>query len=157
MATDAVSVSRMRRTTGAWRFAPWVSRLVLILPTLIMIVASVHYIMDPTHAASPTGVALTTPEALTDTRVVGGITLTMVFILAWAIFSRERLRLGHAVVIGLMALVLAVRMFGFLRDGTTLETGTQKVKTRGEIVFLVLNAAGFALQTYSRKPMEVSR
>jgi hypothetical protein len=120
-----------------------------------MIVASIRYIVDPSHAASPTGVALSTHEAFTDTRVVGGITLTLVAILVSAIFSHRRLRMGHAVVVALMAFVLAVRIFGFARDGTTLQTGTQKVKTSGEIVFLALNAIGLALQSSRRT--EVAR
>jgi hypothetical protein len=128
-----------------------VSRVVLLLPALVMILISIRYIQDPAHAAAPTGVSLTTPEALTDTRVVGAITLTMGFILVTAILSRRRLRMGHAVVVTLMALILAVRMFGFVQDGTRLDMGTQRIKTAGEIVFLVLNAAGFALHTYRLK------
>jgi len=129
------------------RLAVWVSRVLLSLPTLVMILISIRFILDPSHAASPIGVSLSTPEALTDTRVVGGITLTVAFILLTAIFSRRRLRMGHAVVVALMALILTVRIFGFVRDGTRLGTGTQSVKTTGEVVFLVLNAAGLVLQT----------
>jgi NAD(P)-dependent dehydrogenase (short-subunit alcohol dehydrogenase family) len=120
-----------KKSKGWWSFAPWVSRALLILPTLIMIMASTHYIRDPSHAASPTGVTLSTPEALTDTRVVGGITLTIVLILASAIVSERRLRTGHAIVIALMALVLAVRMFGFAEDGTRLEMGNSTGQNGG--------------------------
>jgi len=55
-------------------------------------------------------------------------------------------------VIALMAFILAVRMFGFVQDGTTLAMGDQKVKTIGEAVFLVLNTIGFFLQTYLVRP-----
>lgn len=52
-----------------------------------------------------------------------------------------------------MAFILAVRMFGFGQDGTTPAMGDPKVKTIGEGVFLLLNAAGLFLQTYLVKPM----
>lgn len=48
----------------------------MVPPTLILAVISFRYISDPAHAVSATGVTLSTPEALTDTRVVGGITLS---------------------------------------------------------------------------------
>jgi hypothetical protein len=75
---------------------------------------------------------------------------------AWAVFSRDRLRLGHAVVITLMVLVLSVRMSGFVHDGTTLARGTQTVKTSGEIVSLLLIGVGFALQTYRMERMAIT-
>jgi uncharacterized protein DUF4345 len=142
---------------GSSGLAVWVSRVVLFLPTLVMFLISIRYILDPSHAASPTGVNLSTPEALTDTRVVGGITLTMAFIIVTAIFSRRTLRMGHAVVVALMAFILAARMFGFVQDGTRLNMGTQKVKTAGEVVFLVLNAAGCLLQTSRTKCKRVTQ
>ena len=59
--------------------------------------------------------------------------------------------MGHAIVITLMGFILAVRMFGFAADGTTLAMGDQRVKTIGEVIFLTLNTLGFFLQTYQRK------
>jgi hypothetical protein len=128
--------------------APWLSRIVMIAPMLIMIAIAVRCISNPTHAVAATGVTLSTPEALTDTRVIGGLALTIAFVIATSIASRQRLRTGHLTVIALMACVLAVRLFGFAHDGTTLAMGDQKVKLTGESVFLSLNALGFALQTY---------
>ena len=130
----------------------WLSRLFISLPMLLLILIGFHYISDPMHAAAPSGVALTTPEALTDTRVAGALALTVAFAIASCLVSRERLRLGHVIVIALMAFILAVRMYGFVQDGTTLAMGDQKVKTIGEAVFLVLNTIGFFLQTYLVRP-----
>jgi hypothetical protein len=131
--------------------APWLSRVVMAPPILIMILIGLRYIGNPIHAASPRGVALSTPEALTDTRVVGALALTVAFAIAASMVSRRRLRVGHATVVMLMALILAVRFFGFAQDGTTLAMGDQKVKTIGETLFLILNALGFALLTYLPK------
>lgn len=154
MNTTTMKATMPLARTGKIRtLVPWISRLLLIPPMFIMIRISLRCILDPLHAVAETGVTLSSPEALTDTRVIGGLTLTLGAIIASAIFSRDRLRMGHAVVVTLMGLVLLVRMFGFVYDGTTLAMGTQQVKTAGEIVFLVLNAAGFALQTYRMKRM----
>jgi hypothetical protein len=129
----------------------------MIPPTLIMILIGVRYIGNPTHAASPTGVTLSTPEALTDTRVAGALALSVAFAIATSVLSRHRLRMGHAIVIALMAFILSVRMFGFAEDGTTLAMGDQRVKTIGEMVFLTLNTLGFVLQTYLRKRTVVTQ
>jgi hypothetical protein len=128
--------------------APWFSRIVMAPPVIIMTLIGLRYIRNPIHAASPTGVALTTPEALTDTRVVGALALTIAFAIAGSIVSVSSLRLGHATVIALMGFILAVRFFGFSADGTTLAMGDQKVKVVGELVFLTLNALGLFFQTY---------
>src|SRR5215470_2624326 len=135
-----------RRTIGS--LAPWLSRIVMVPPILIMILISIRYITDPHHAFAATGLTLSTPEAITDTRVIGGLTLTIALVIAASVVSRTRLRMGHLTVIALMGLVLAVRLFGFAVDGTTLAMGDQQVKFTGEIVFLALNTLGFALQTY---------
>lgn len=148
MASETSAVSRVQQSTGwSGRVAPWFSRIVMLPPMLIMILISVRYIRNPIQAASPTGVMLSTPEALTDTRVVGAIALTIALIIAASIFSLRSLRAGHATVIALMALILAVRMFGFAEDGTSLAMGDQRVKAIGETVFLTLNMLGLFLQT----------
>jgi hypothetical protein len=137
--------------------APWVSRLILIPPILILMMISVRHISDPMHATAAVGVALTTPEALTDTRVVGGITFAIVCLLSWTLLFPSRLRIGHGLVIVLMATVLAVRFFGFAVDGTTLAMGTQKVKAGGEALFLTLNAIGYALQVFAMRRLGAER
>jgi hypothetical protein len=137
--------------------APWFSRLVLLIPTFIMIAIAARYIGNPTHAASPTGVTLSTPEALTDTRVVGALALTIAFAIAGSILSRQRLRMGHAIVIVLMAFILAVRLYGFAADGTTLAMGDQRVKIIGETLFLTLNTIGLFLHTYFGRQSAVSQ
>ena len=146
-------------TTTTWKAPPivrrgmlstlgkWLGRVALLLPAMVMTRVGVRYIIDPVHAASSTGVSLTTPEALTDTRVVGGLALTVVFVIATTVFSARRIRWGHATVAVMMAVILAVRLFGFAHDGTTLATGDQTVKTVGEIVFLTLNLLFLIVQT----------
>src|SRR5579859_3170644 len=129
MDTNSIVTANQAGTSKIVAIAPWLSRIVMIPPTLIMILIGFRYVGNPTQAASPTGVTLSTPEALTDTRVAGALALTVAFAIATSVFSQRRLRMGHAMVIALMALILAVRMFGFVEDGTTFAMGDQKVKS----------------------------
>src|SRR5262249_1415170 len=118
-----------------------------------MALIGVRFISNPVHGVAATGVTLNTPEAVTDTRVIGALALTIAGILASLVVSRRRLRTAHAVVLGLMALILAVRIFGFAVDGTTLAMGGQRYKFTGELVFLTLNALAFSMQTYLSRRM----
>lgn len=151
MATNSVNTAGQLASPGVGSLALWLSRIVLIPPTLIMILISIRFIGNPTHAVAATGVTLSTPEALTDMRAVAGLALTLALVIGSSLVSARSLRMGHATVIALMALVLGLRLFGFAHDGTTLAMGDQKRKTTGEIVFLTLNTLGFALQTYVRR------
>jgi hypothetical protein len=155
MTTSSIARSQDLERSRIVSLAPWLSRLVMIPPTIILILVGARYIANPAHGASPTGVILFTPEAVTDTRVVGAIALSVAFAIVTSIASLARLRIGHATVVAVMALILAVRFLGFAHDGTTLATGDQRVKVIGEIVFLSLNTVGFALQTYLARQLRV--
>jgi hypothetical protein len=146
MAT-AVDAMSSTRTQKAGLLAPLLSRIVMVPPMLIMALIGSRFITNPSQGAAATGVTLSTPEAITDTRVMGALALTIAFALATFISSRSRLRMGHITIVAMMLLILAVRIFGFAVDGTTLAMGGQKVKFTGELVFLTLNAIALALQT----------
>ena len=133
------------------------SRIVTIPPTMIMILIGMRFIVHPNRGLAETGVTLSTPEAVTDTRVMGALALTIAFVLAQFLFSRSRSRAANVTVIALMGAVLAVRMFGFSIDGTTLAMGTQKVKLTGEVVFLTLNSIALALQSFGSKQIGVQQ
>jgi hypothetical protein len=146
MAT-AVDAMSSTRTQKAGLLAPLLSRIVMVPPMLIMALIGSRFITNPSQGAAATGVTLSTPEAITDTRVMGALAFTIAFALATFISSRSRLRMGHITIVAMMLLILAVRIFGFAVDGTTLAMGGQKVKFTGELVFLTLNAIALALQT----------
>jgi hypothetical protein len=157
MATSSITTVEQAARPKIGSLAPWLSRMVMGPPVIIMTLIAFRCISDPIHALAATGVTLNTPEAMTDMRVVGGLALTIALVIATSIPSPRRLRSGHLTVIALMGLVLAVRLFGFAHDGTTLAMGDQKVKFTGEIVFLTLNTLGFMLQTYLQGRNEAKR
>jgi len=144
MAIQTASITRTPAKTGFRRLAPWLSRLVMFPPIIIFSIISLRYFTNPSHATS--GTTLNTPEAFTDTRVIGAWTLTLLVMLVTFLLSKRRLWLGHLQLAFFMATALVVRIFGFVHDGTTLAMGNQRVITIVEIVFLILNAAGLGFQ-----------
>lgn len=119
-------------------------RFVLTPPMLIMTLIGVRLILDPVHASAAHGVTLSTPEAMTDTRVLGGLALTLAVVIASSLFSRAHVLRGNLTVTVLMLVLLAIRLFGYGRDGTTIAMGDQRTKVIGESVFLFLNTLAIA-------------
>lgn len=143
MATQTSLASIQQPLTGLWRLAPWLSRLALVPPAVVLAAITLRFLRNPAGAIA--GTTLHTPEAFTDVRVVGALTLTLFVLLITFLFATERIWLGHLEAIALMGLALATRTFGFLHDGTTLAMGNQRRMTIGEIVFLTLNVGALVL------------
>jgi hypothetical protein len=137
--------TQLTRTERIWTFAPWLSRLVMVPPVFVFTLISIRFLTNPGHATP--GGALTTPEAFTDTRVIGAWMATLLIMLITFLVSEDRLWLGHLQLVCFMGLTLVVRIFGFMNDGTTLAMGNQRAITIVEIVFLTLNTLGFLVQT----------
>jgi hypothetical protein len=116
----------------------------MLPPGLVISLVSIRYLTNPGHATP--GVTLHTPEAFTDTRVLGAWMVTLLAMLITFLLSEERLWLGHLELAVFMGVTLAVRSFGFINDGTTLAMGNQRAITIVETVFLVLNALGLIAQ-----------
>jgi hypothetical protein len=123
--------------------------MVMTPPVLVLILISLRYFTDPGHAVA--GVTLHTPEAFTDTRVIGCWTLTLALMLVTCLVSQSRLWMGHLLLVAFMGFTLAVRVFGFASDGTTLDMGNQRIITIVEIVFLILNSIGLAVRAADRR------
>jgi hypothetical protein len=148
MAPKTYAETTSGSSAGA-RFLPWFSRMAMLPPGFVLTMITFRFFTDPAHATP--GVTLRTPEAFTDTRVIGAWTLTFLAMLVTFLVSRSRLWLGHLQLACFLGLTLAARVFGFMTDGTTLAMGNQRFITIMEIVFLTLNAVGLALQMRQRK------
>lgn len=119
----------------------------MLPPILVFTLISIRFFTDPGHATP--GVTLNTPEAFTDTRVIGAWIVTLLIMLITFLFSEDRLWLGHLQLAIFMGVTLVVGIFGFMNDGTTLAMGNQRPITIVEIVFLALNTLGFIAQARS--------
>jgi len=139
------ATSTLSRTRKFSSFAPWFSRLIMLPPVLIFTLVGSRFLNHPGHAIP--GVTLNTPEAFTDTRVIGAWMVALVVMLITFLSSEDRLWLGHLQLALFTGVTLAVRIFGFMNDGTTLAMGNLRVIMIVETVFLVLNTLGFFVQT----------
>jgi len=148
MNTSTLTAENPLAPTGRlWSFAPWLSRLIMLPPVLVFTLISIHFLTNPGHAIP--GVILNSPEAFTDTRVIGAWMVTLLSMLITFLFSENRLWLGHLQLAIFMGVTLVIRIFGFMNDGTSLAMGNQRPITIAEIVFLALNTLGFMLQNRS--------
>jgi hypothetical protein len=97
----------------------WFNRVILGFATLIFFLIGFKYILDPVSAAASSGMSLPTALGLTNMRAgVGGFSLGSALIAAACLVSRERLRLGLWFVVGILAPVLIVRLYGVAVDHT---------------------------------------
>jgi len=145
MNTSATNATTSLTRAGAtWSVAPWLSRIVMLPPVLVFTLISIRFLTNPGHATP--GVSLNTPEAFTDTRVIGAWMVTLLTMLITFLVSESRLWLGHLQLAVFMGVTLVFRIFGFMHDGTSLAMGNQRAITIVEIVFLLLNTLGLVLQ-----------
>jgi hypothetical protein len=112
---------------------------------VILSLLTVRHLTNPGGAIA--GVSLKTPEAFTNTRVLGAWILTVLVMQVIFISSPKRFWLGHLQLAAFMGLTLVTRVFGFLNDGTTLAMGNQRIITIVETVFLTLNLIGLWSQS----------
>jgi hypothetical protein len=131
--TTMNAATPLPRTGRPWSLAPWLSRLVMLPPVLVLGLISIRFLTNPGHAIP--GVALNTPQAFTDTRVVGAWIVILLTMLITFLVS-ERLWLGHLQLAAFMGVTLVVRIFGFMHEGTTIQ-----------IAFLLLSTLGLVVQT----------
>jgi hypothetical protein len=97
----------------------WFSRATLGFATLIFFLIGSKYILDPMAAAASSGMSLRSPFGLTNMRAgVGGFSIGCALITATCLMSLERLRLGLWFVLGMVAPVLVVRVYGVVSDNT---------------------------------------
>jgi uncharacterized protein DUF4345 len=129
--------------SGFWRYAPWLVRLILALPTVLFIRIGIKYLADPLQVAAGSGMALNSPAAFTDTRVVGTMFLGIAALTLFSIFSTRRLLAGLVLIATVIGFVTAGRLLGLLVDGAAPET---VFKLTPEVVLLIASAVGILVE-----------
>ena len=126
------------------RFAPWISRMVLVGATLIFSMIGLRYITDPVHASAETGVRLSSALAATTTRVgSGAFPLGFAIFTLACLFSTRRLFAGVSLVSIVITTAIIVRLVGLIRDGPAPESTRLFIP---EGVMLLLSAAAIVLE-----------
>src|SRR5215467_12000029 len=102
-----------------WKAAPWLSRLMLLPPTVIFALIAARYLADPISSAAAQGIVLPPGLGVTIARVgLGGFPLGCSIFLATCLLSQRRLITGLTFVAIMVSVVLAVRVFGMTADST---------------------------------------
>ena len=108
--------------TRFWKFAPWLTRLMLLAPTVIFALIASRYLFDPIQAGAAVGIALNTPMAITVARVgFGGFPLACSLFTLSCLVSTRRILTGLGFVALIMAVALIVRVSGMRVDGSIRE------------------------------------
>ena len=130
------------------RLAPWLTRLILLMPMLVFALIASRYIAYPVQTAATVGISLDSALAVTITRIgFGAFPLGCSLFTLSCVVSTRRLLTGLGFVATMIGVALAVRIFGILVDGTARES----MRLVGaEIVLLTITIIGVFIE-FSRR------
>jgi hypothetical protein len=135
-----------------WRFAPWLTRLILLAPTFIFALIASKYIVHPAQAAAAVGITLDKPLAATILRIgFGAFPLSCSIFTLSCLVSTRRILTGLGFVSIVVGVALIVRVFGMLVDGTVQESMGLVVN---EAVMLLLFIAGVFIERGRRNKLK---
>jgi hypothetical protein len=131
-----------------WKSAHWLTRLILLPPTLILTLIAFRHIAHPVAAAAAQGITLPTALGVTIARVgLGGFPLGCAIFMVTCLVSTRRLLTGLNFVAILIGVVLVVRIFAMNADATVHEN----VKlVNAEIGLLAVTGLGFFVELRRR-------
>ena len=100
-----------------WRFAPWLSRLILLWPSIILAVIGIRGVVDPVGFGAAQGIAFKTSEAVAIGRVgLGAFPLGCAVFAWWCLASSRRVVTGLTFVAILMSVAIAARIVAIALD-----------------------------------------
>jgi hypothetical protein len=127
-----------------WKSSPWLTRLILLPPTIIFTLIGARYIAHPVASAAAQGIVLPAALGVTIARVgLGAFPLGCSVFLATCLLSRRRLLTALNFVAILVGVLLLVRVFGMTADSTVREN--MKL-VNAEIALLLSTGVGFFLE-----------
>ena len=138
--------------TKFWKFTPWLTRLMLLAPTIIFALIASRYLFDPIHAGAAVGLSFNRPMATTVARVgFGAFPLACSIFTLSCLISKRRILTGLACVALIMAVALIVRVSGMFVDGSVHDN---MGLVRAESVMLVLFIIGVFLERGRRSKLQ---
>jgi hypothetical protein len=127
----------MERGMSFWKLSPWLSRMVILAVAGLFAMIGFKFVSDPQHAAAGAGIMLDSAIGITNTRAgFGGFPLGFALLLVFCLFSSRRLLAALAAIATLAAVILAVRLYGAVQDGTLGESGRLLIP---EVAILVVS------------------
>jgi hypothetical protein len=117
----------------------WVGRVALLAMTLLFVMISFKFVVDPQGAATSSGLSVAASVGATNLRAsFGAFPLALAAILSYHLVSLSRLRMGLAIGAAFIATALLVRLGGAVVDDTMGQSGPLLIV---ESVVLVLAVA----------------
>jgi hypothetical protein len=109
----------MERGMSFWKLSPWLSRMVILAVAGLFAMIGFKFVSDPQHAAAGAGIMLDSAIGITNTRAgFGGFPLAFAVLLVFSLLSWRRLLAALASIATLAAVILTVRLYGAVEDGT---------------------------------------
>lgn len=140
--------------TVFWKISPWLSRLIILAVAGLFLTISFKFIFDPLRAAANAGIVIEPGLGFTTTRAgFGGFPLGFAVILVFCLFSSRRLLAGLSSIATIVAVILAVRLYGTAQDATF---GQSAHILLPEAVLLVISLVGVVLEMKRRNRREAS-
>jgi len=134
---------------GFWRFAPWLTRLLLLATTALFTLISLRYLVDPVGKAAADEITLGTVMAISRLRVAfGAFPLAFAVILLGCLVSTKRHLTGLVVLATMIGIVTAVRLAGIVIDGSAAEA---LKLLRVEAIVLTLSVIGILVELGRRR------
>lgn len=133
---QATSDTEVPRVPALQRISFWLTRIVLMLGTVLFTMIGAKFVLDPVGAVRDAGIVLTTPMALTTVRAsFGAFPLACALVILTCLVAVRRQRTGLWFMGVLIGVVLAVRFFGIHADGTLHEN--ERVLTAEAVLFIL--------------------
>ena len=131
-----------------WTFLPWLNRLIILAVAALFALISFKFVLDPQHAAASSGIVPDTAVGFTNLRAgFGGFPLGFAAILMFCLRSSRRHLAALASIVTIVAVILAVRVYGAGQDGTYAESAHLLVP---EAAMLSVSLLGLSMEARRR-------
>lgn len=132
------------------KISPWLSRLFISAVAVLFTMISLKFIFDPQGAAANSGIILNPGVGFTNTRAgFGGFPLGVAAILVFCLFSTQRLVTALAYILTVATIILAVRLYGTVQDGTMAESIHLVIP---EVAIVAISGLGIWMEMRRRMP-----
>jgi peptidoglycan/LPS O-acetylase OafA/YrhL len=131
-----------------WTLAPWLNRCIILAVASLFALISLKFVLDPRQAAASAGIMPDTAVGFTNLRAgFGGFPLGFAAILGFCLLSTRRHLAALASIAMVVAVILAVRIYGAAQDGTYAESAHLLIP---ETVILLVALLGMLVERRRR-------
>lgn len=132
-----------------WKFAPWITRLLLLPPSFIFTTVGIRGLAHLTSDLAARGVAFTSGLGITTGHIgFGAFPLACALFVIGCLFSERLLPVALAFVATLDSVILVVRVISMRATGSSAENMRIVI---AEIILLILVAAGSLIELARRR------